>query len=280
LHRGWVHIEFRVTAKPHLDTARDVARNPCIMSGMTSVLSSSALWRRLGLERHNFPGRFTILLVANLTLLVTQPLFSTHAIAQILTIVTIALVLLTALYAFSSMRAYFIVALILIVPAIGSRIALLFTGNTTLEIVGAVCSCGFLAVTVFALVTRLFSVKTVTVETISAGICAYLLMGISWAYGFAVLELLNPAAFSRTLFQRTADHTAPLIASLHTFLYYSFVCLTTTGFGDISPVSEGARSLSVMEAVFGQLFMAVLIARLVGMQVAQSMRNDDKGVED
>ena len=111
---------------------------------MTSVLSSSALWRRLGLERHNFPGRFTILLVAILTLLVTQPLFSTHAIAQILTIVTIALVLLTALYAFSSMRAYFIVALILIVPGIGSRIALLFTENTTLEMIGAVCACAFL----------------------------------------------------------------------------------------------------------------------------------------
>ena len=82
------------------------------------------------------------------------------------------------------------------------------------------------------------------------------------------------------LFQRTVGHTAPLLASLHTFLYYSFVCLTTTGFGDISPVSEGARSLSVMEAVFGQLFMAVLIARLVGLQVAQSMRGENKGVED
>jgi hypothetical protein len=63
-----------LTANPQLDTARDVARNPCIMSGITSVLSSSALWRRLGLKRHNWPGRFTILLVANLVLLVSQPM--------------------------------------------------------------------------------------------------------------------------------------------------------------------------------------------------------------
>ena len=250
------------------------------MIGITSVLSSSALWRRLGLKRHNWPGRFTVLLVANVVLLVSQPMFSTHVFAQILTTVTIALVLLAALYAFRLLRTYFIVALILIVPAIGSRIALLFTPSPTIEMIGALSSCMFLAVTVFALVSRLFTVTTVTVETISAAICAYLLMGIGWAYAFAVLELRDPGAFSTMLFQRTVGHTAPLLASLHTFLYYSFVCLTTTGFGDISPVSEGARSLSVMEAVFGQLFMAVLIARLVGLQVAQSMRGENKGVED
>ena len=73
---------------------------------------------------------------------------------------------------------------------------------------------------------------------------------------------------------KAAGHIAPLIASLHSFIYYSFVCLTTTGFGDISPVSEGARSLSVMEAVFGQLYMAILIARLVSLEVAQSMMKE------
>jgi hypothetical protein len=64
------------------------------------------------------------------------------------------------------------------------------------------------------------------------------------------------------------------MASLHNFIYYSFVCLTTTGFGDIAPMSEGARSLSVMESVFGQLYMAILIARLVSLQVAQSMMKE------
>ena len=52
------------------------------------------------------------------------------------------------------------------------------------------------------------------------------------------------------------------------------MCLTTTGFGDISPVSEGARSLSVMESVFGQLYVAILIARLVSLEVAQSMMKE------
>jgi hypothetical protein len=241
------------------------------MTGTTSVLSPSAIWVRLGLARHNWPGRFTVLLVSILLLLVSQPMFSGHAFAQNIATATISLVLLAALYAFRSTRIYFVVALILLAPSIGCRLMLLFTSNPTVEIVGAISSCLFLAVTVFALVSRLFIVKSVTLDTISAAICAYLLMGVTFAYGFAVIELRDPGAFSAALFQRPAGHIAPLIGSLHSFIYYSFVCLTTTGFGDISPISEGARSLSVMEAVFGQLYVAILIARLVSLEVAQSM---------
>jgi hypothetical protein len=148
---------------------------------------------------------------------------------------------------------------------------LLLTYNPTLELVGAVTSCMFLAVTVIALMSRLFIVRSVTLDTISAAICAYLLTGVTFAYAFAIVELRSPGSFSAALMHRPPSNLAPLLASLHNLLYYSFVCLTTTGFGDISPISEAARSLSVMEAVFGQLFVAILIARLVGLEVAQSM---------
>jgi voltage-gated potassium channel len=244
------------------------------MSEKSSLLSPAALWRRLGLARHNWPGRFTVLLATILLLLVSQPIFSGHAFAQIFADAAISLVLLSALYAFRATKTYFTIALILMVPAIGSRFVLQFTSNPTLEMVGAVCSCLFLTVTVFALVSRLFTVKSVTFDIISAAICAYLLIGVAWAYAFAFVELRHPGSFSAALFQRPTGNMAPLLASLHTFVYYSFVCLTTTGFGDILPVSEGARSLSVMEAVFGQLYMAILVARLVGLEIAQSMREE------
>ena len=239
-----------------------------------TVLSPTGVWGRLGLARHNWPGRFTSLLVSILLLLVSQPMFSGHAFAQNIATATISLVLLAALYAFRTTRIYFAIALILLFPSIGCRLILGFTSNPTVEMIGAISSCLFLAVTVFALISRLFIVKSVTLDTISAAICAYLLTAVAFAYGFAVVELRSPGSFSAALFQRPAGHIAPLIASLHSFIYYSFVCLTTTGFGDISPVSEGARSLSVMEAVFGQLYMAILIARLVSLEVAQSMMKE------
>jgi Ion channel len=244
------------------------------MSERSGALGSAALWRALGLEHHNWPGRFTLLLASIMLLLITQPLFSGHALAQNIATATLSLVLLAALYAFRSARFYFAVAFVLLFPSIGCRLVLLFIWNPTIEVVGAIASCLFLAVTVVALVSRLFIVKSVTLDTISASICAYLLMGVSFAYAFAVVELQNPGAFSAALFQRQAGHIAPLISSLHSFIYYSFVCLTTTGFGDIAPVSEGARSLSVMESVLGQLYMAILIARLVGLEVSQSMMDE------
>jgi len=244
------------------------------MSEKSGLLSPAMLWRRLGLAHHNWPGRFTVLPATILLLLVTQPIFSGHAFAQIFATATISLVLLSALYAFRTTKTYFTIALILMVPSIGSRFVLQFTSNPTLEMVGAVSSCLFLTVTVFALVSRLFTVKRVTFDIISAAICAYLLIGGAWAYAFAIVELRHPGSFSAALFQRPTGNMAPLLASLHTFIYYSFVCLTTTGFGDILPVSEGARSLSVMEAVFGQLYMAILIARLVGLEIAQSMKEE------
>jgi voltage-gated potassium channel len=244
------------------------------MSGTTSVLSAAALWRWLGLAHHNWPGRFTILLMSIMLLLVTQPMFSGHAFAQNLATATISFVLLSALYAFRSTRGFFVIDVLLLVPSIGGRVVLLFAPSPTVEMVSAISSCLFLAVTVIALVSRLFIVRSVTLDTISAGICAYLLMAIAFAYAFAVVELQNPRSFSATLLQRPAGSAAPLIASLHSFIYYSFVCLTTTGFGDIAPISEGARSLSVMESVFGQLYVAILIARLVSLEVAQSMMKE------
>lgn len=238
------------------------------MSEQISLLSPAALWRQLGLARHNWPGRFTILLASILLLLACQPIFSGHTLAQNFITVSISLVLLSAIWAFRTTKVYFAMALILMVPSIGGRLALQITANPMIEMVAALSSCLFLTVTVFALVTRLFTVSSVTLDTISAAICAYLLMGVAWAYAYAALELHNPGSFSGM--ENTVSH----IASLHNFTYYSFVCMTTTGYGDIVALSEGARGLSVIEAVSGQLYMAILIARLVGLQVAQSMREE------
>ena len=244
------------------------------MKENTNVLSPAALWRRLGLAHHNWPGRFTVLLMAILLFLTTQPIFSEHDFAENVVSVSMSLVLLSALYAFRASRVYFVFALILIVPSLGGRIALLFTSNPTIELVSATSSCLFLAVTVIALISRLFIVRSVTLDTISAGICAYLLTAVAFAYGFAALELRHPGSFSAALFEKTSGSIAPLVASLHNFVYYSFVCMTTTGFGDIAPITQGARSLSVMESVFGQLYVAILIARLVSLQVAESMMKE------
>jgi len=61
---------------------------------------------------------------------------------------------------------------------------------------------------------------------------------------------------------------------LHDFVYYSFVTLTTLGYGDIVPLSATARSLVYMEAIFGQFYIAILVAGLVSIHISNQSRNN------
>ena len=106
--------------------------------------------------------------------------------------------------------------------------------------------------------------RRVTANTIWAALCVYVFIGLLWSFCYAIIMYLNPEAF---LVPRDvlAGGQQPTVSD---FIYYSFVTLTTVGYGDITPVSETARSLSALEAVTGQVYLTVLVARLVGMHIA------------
>lgn len=165
-------------------------------------------------------------------------------------------------------------------PAAISRLLLQFEHSRILEVITAVSSSVFLMVTVVAIVYRLFTVKRVTLDTISAAICAYLLMALAWGFVYALVEVRRPGSFSAKLLTSAAPGASAVIEMLHNFIYYSFVCLTTTGYGDIAPISDVARIMSVLESVTGQLYLTILIARLVSIEVAQSMMEARPGTRD
>ena len=230
---------------------------------------SNRLWEGLGLGRRNSPGRYTVLLFVVLLMIVGEPIFAAHRLAQGLASVSMSLVLLAALYTLNLSPAYFTIGLLVMVPAIVTRWALHWYHTPELELFAASSASAFIFITVVGLVREIFSVKRVTLDTISAAICAYLLMGLAWAFLFAVVAMEHPGSFSRVLLVHS--QASPMFMSLHNFFYYSFVCLTTTGFGDIAPTSDAARALSILESVTGQMYLAILIARLVSLEVAQSM---------
>jgi len=118
-----------------------------------------------------------------------------------------------------------------------------------------------LAILVFALVLLarvLFSQGPVTYSRIQGAIVVYLLFGVGWAHAYQITETFHPGSF---------NSTAGAMTNVSDWIYYSFVTLTTVGYGDITPVRPIARSLSVLESLTGQLYLAVLIARLVAMEV-------------
>jgi voltage-gated potassium channel Kch len=100
---------------------------------------------------------------------------------------------------------------------------------------------------------------TVAAEHIYAALSAYLLAGIFWGVCYWVVEQTTPGSMAAG--QGTF--------TLNTSMYFSFVTLATLGYGDILPLSDAARSLAVVEAVAGQLYLAVLVARLVSLYVSK-----------
>src|SRR5262249_54498023 len=103
----------------------------------------------------------------------------------------------------------------------------------------------------------------VTSDTIYGAISAYLLMAVTWAAAYLLLVTLQPGGIAMDA-ARHPGHAMDWFDCV----FYSFVTLTSVGYGDIVPISAQARSLSILEAVRGVMFVAVVIARLVGLRAA------------
>ena len=106
--------------------------------------------------------------------------------------------------------------------------------------------------------------ESVTREVIYAAMLVYLLMALMWSFVYVLLELINSASFNVTL---SPDQSYQI-----RFIYYSFVTITTLGYGDITPATDLASSFSILEAVVGQLYLVVVVAWLVGMHVSSKSR--------
>ncbi len=129
----------------------------------------------------------------------------------------------------------------------------------------------------FLLLTIAFTLRQVALENVISAnrlvgaICVYLLLGVIWAVAYSVLDLLAPASFRE--FSQVEG-----LAWDSEWLYFSFVTMTTLGYGDITPVSATAKALAYMQAVFGQLYVAILVAGLVSAYISNrqsNKRNDD-----
>jgi hypothetical protein len=104
------------------------------------------------------------------------------------------------------------------------------------------------------LVRRIFEHDTVTLQLVIAGLCAYLQVGFGFAFVFGAID----AAETQPFFAQGE------VAGFFDYVYFSFVTLTTVGYGDLSAVGDVGRALAILETLLGQLFLVVLVAYLVG----------------
>jgi voltage-gated potassium channel len=119
----------------------------------------------------------------------------------------------------------------------------------------------FFGYVVIVMLRYIFSTQRVTLDMIFAALCTYLIIGLAWMFIYSCIELRLPGSFSSI----TANNYQ---TQLHDFLYYSFVTLSTLGYGDVTPLNDFAKSWAIIEAVIGQFYLAVVLARLVGLQIS------------
>jgi Ion channel len=116
----------------------------------------------------------------------------------------------------------------------------------------------FAIVTLVRVLGYVMQPGTVTADKIYGALSVYLLAGFAWGGAYALTELLRPDSFQWTPASQRSSLTL-----LQSFVYLSFVTLATLGYGDIVPVTPQARSLALLEAIFGTFYVVVIIARLV-----------------
>ncbi|MGD2078580.1 MAG: ion channel [Chloroflexota bacterium] len=220
-------------------------------------------------QRHRVIGRRMSCLLVAVIILLTYLLQELESDIPALDIV-FAVVILAAVYVAGSERNWLLIAILLAIPTLALSLFSSISAwpPTTLGYIYLGSITAFIAFATVAVIREVLLADRVTVHTISGAMVVYLLIGLVWALLYIIAEGRHPQSFSFT--QVSALETGQSPDLLSSLTYFSLITLTSTGYGDITPLSDTARALASLQAVFGQIFLAVLVAWLVGKYLAHS----------
>ena len=220
----------------------------------------------LQFERSPFLRRFSAieLLVALVALFVSFPFIESLPSGALIESILLTVVLVSALLAIATRRRILIVAALLSLPALIGRWLNHYRPDLVPPEVFLIGGIVFGLFVVGNLLRFVLNAPSVNTEVLCASISAYLLLGLLWTLGYWLIAELIPDAFAFNA-STVADRSMKGLNGL----YFSFITLSTVGYGDITPVSKVARMLAAAEATTGLLYVAVLIARLVALHATR-----------
>ena len=204
----------------------------------------------------SFQSRVTPLLIGMLILLPLYPIFEgergNHSgpVVQLVFTVLIAL----GVWAAAGGQWFLVIGMALAIPAIiFNFISANYAG---IEILDSVFGLLFFLFATYSLIRVVVLKQISRHDCVKGGIAIYLLIGLTFMHMYRIIDAINPNAFVYSHGQERSGNWAD-------YLYYSFVTLTTLGYGDIQPVGRFAQSVSITEAIVGLLFIAIFIAALL-----------------
>ncbi len=207
-------------------------------------------------------GKQSYLAVSLVCYLIADAFFSGN---RLLTYSILAMLIITGPLAVSRRRRRQLVTMALAVAMVALGYLSAVQDDYRIGFLAAMTAALFFLDLIYLLSRALLIEQTrVTGETLWAGINIYLLFGMMFAFLYTAVLALEPAAFSGGILDSDAQDIA------QSMVYYSFVTMTTLGYGDITPKIQVAATLAYVQALIGQLYVAILIARLVSLYSIQS----------
>lgn len=205
-------------------------------------------------------GQFSALFISIVVIFALRPFLDGFVSINILTDIFLSLTMLAAIQSVSETRSTFAIACALAFLYLFFEWAPYFGYYSDLRYISKIFGALYSVYITSLILLFIMRQTEITIEIIKAALCAYFLIGLMWSFVYLTIEVLLPGSF------QFAPGTQP---NHDQFIYFSFVTLTTVGYGDVTPISNGARSLAILEAVTGQFYLAVTVARLVSIHLAQ-----------
>ena len=210
--------------------------------------------------KEQYSGRYYILFLSLIMLFILRPFLEDFFKYPFILDIFLSLVLFSGVYAVCENRFQAVLSTVVAALSIGIWWSAQFYQNRILDILSAIMGIIFfyhIALTIFY---DIFSKTKATINIIFGALCAYFMIGFGWGFVYILADLIMPGSF-----QIAEAH----IITFSDYSYYSFVTLTTLGYGDITPLTNATQMMSVLEAAFGQFYLAILIAGLVGKYISQ-----------
>ncbi|MEN5301164.1 ion channel [Pseudomonas sp. TWI628] len=211
-------------------------------------------------------GPCTKLLLLLIGLILVFPYLEEGLIARTLLGILFSSVLLVGAFATPQTQRAFSLKLGLAVLGISLQWTALCTVNLTILKLAGITYAVSLIITIAGVLRYVLKRGQITADKLHGALAGYIMIALAWSFIYAVTELSKTSSFGPGLL----DFTQP--GTLFKLIYFSFTTLTTTGFGDVVPLTNNARSLVMVEEFTGVFYVGVLIARLAGLYPSPSVQ--------
>jgi len=217
----------------------------------------------------SFAGAGTVLLIALVAFIGLYPLMLGEIAGRIAGGLILAMIFVTGAVTASESTVHRSISVALAILAIGLQAVWLSTHNKTVDTVFIAVFAAFCLYTASVILRRVLSSGPVLADMVHAALSVYILLALFWAAAYVLIEIISPGAFSLGAVAPGAPMQLTGAYLFADMLHLSIATLTSTGYGDITPVAPFARSLSQLEQLMGVFYIAVLISRLIGLYQSQ-----------